>query len=123
MSGGSIAALVGVVNNIELSGSLTKTAAPSSTNVTSDTITVRVPIGNGGTLNFKSFSITGTVTTQYSKNGAAFAALAENDGLTFANGDTLALRGNSMTAGEAWTFTVQDNTKAVNIGTYTITAS
>lgn len=123
MSGGSIAALAGVINTCDLSATLSKTAAPSGGIVTSDTINVRVPIGNSGVLAFKSFSITGTVSTEYSKNGAAFAALAENDGVTFANGDTLAVRGANMTAGEAWTFTVQDFTKAVNIGTYTITAS
>lgn len=124
MSGGVIAALAGVVNVCSLSGTLTKTAAPSGGVVTSDTVTVRVPNGNSGVLNFTSFSFSGTVgSTDYSKNGGAFTSTTEGGSVTFANGDTLAVRGTGMTAGESWTFTLQDNTKQVNLGTYTTTAS
>lgn len=106
-----------------LSGSLSKTAAPSGGIVTSDTVTVTVPGGNGGGITFGSFSTTGSVTTQYSKNGAAFGAIVDGGGDAFASGDTLAVRGTGMTAGEAWTFTLTDNTSSSVIGTYTITAS
>lgn len=116
-------AAMSVPSTCSISATLTTTAAPSSGNVTSATVTVTVPPGNGGTLNFKSFSFSGVVTTQYSKNGGAFAAVAENDGIVFANGDTLAVRGANMISTESWTFTLQDNTRLSNIGTYVITAS
>lgn len=107
-----------------LSATLTKTAAPSGGNVTSDTVTVNVPGGSAGQLTFQNYSFSGTLTdTQYSKNGGAFAVVADGSTITFANGDTLAVRGTGMTAGESWTFTLQDNTRLTNIGTYTITAS
>lgn len=108
---------------ISLSGSLSKTAAPSSTNVTSDTVTVTVPAGNAGYVNFISFSFSGAVNTQYSKNGGAFAAINENDALLFTTSDTLAVRGANMVAGESWTFTLTDNSSGAVIGTYTILAS
>ena len=83
-----------------------------------------VPPGNSGVINFNNFSYSGTLTDQqYSKNGGAFATIAGGSAVTFANGDTLAVRGTGMTAGESWTFTLQDNTRQANIGTYTITAS
>lgn len=124
MSGGSIAALCGVINKCSHTGTLTKTAAPSGTNVTSDTVTVSVPIGNSGKINFQNYSYSGTLlATQYSQNGGAFALIVDGTELTFANGDTLAMRGTGMTAGESWTFTLQDNTLLQNIGTYTLTAS
>lgn len=124
MSGGVIAALAGVINICSLSATLTKTAAPSGGNVTSDTVTITVPAGNSGKINFINYSYSGTLTdTQYSKNGGAFTTLPDGGQITFASGDTLALRGTGMTAGESWTFTLQDNSRTLNIGTYTITAS
>ena len=116
-------AAMSVPSKCSLSATLTTTAAPSSTNVTSATVTVTVPPGNSGVITFKTFSFSGAVTTQYSKNGAAFGAINDGDGITFANGDTLAVRGASMTAGESWTFTLEDSTRASSIGTYVITAS
>lgn len=116
--------LVVGVGLVSITGTLTKTAAPSGGNVTSDTVTVNVPGGSSGKITFQNYSFSGTLTdTQYSKNGGAFSTLAEGTSITFANGDTLALRGTGMTAGESWTFTLQDFTHLTNIGTYTITAS
>lgn len=117
-------AALSVPSPCTLSATLTKTAAPSGGAVTSDTVTVTVPAGNSGVLNFISYSYSGTVSdTQYSKNGGAFTSVVEGSGITFTNGDTLAVRGTGMTAGESWTFTLQDNTRLTNVGTYTITAS
>ena len=104
-----------------LSATLTKTGAPSGGNVDSNTVTVTVPFANSGSIQFASFAITGSVITFYSKNGGAFTSVTEGNSVTFASGDTLAVRGGSMTAGEAWTFSLVDNTST--IGTYTITAS
>lgn len=124
MSGGAIAALSGVINKCSISATLTKTAAPSGGNVTSDTVTVSKPVGNSGAIDFLNYSYSGTLTdTQYSKNGGAFTSIADGSSITFANGDTLAMRGTGMTAGESWTFTLRDATLLQTIGTYTITAS
>lgn len=117
-------AAMSVPSPCTLSATLTTTAAPSGGNVTSATVTVTVPAGNGGVINFTSYSFSGTLTdTQYSKNGGAFTTVTEGTGVTFANGDTLAVRGTGMTAGESWTFTLQDNKRLTTIGTYTLTAS
>lgn len=118
-----LAAVLRVPATSYLSATLTTTAAPSGGNVTSATVTVGVPPGNSGSLSFISFGFSGTVGTQTSKNGAAFAAVAENDTIVFANGDTLAVRITGASAGESWTFTLLDITRNVNLGTYTITAS
>ena len=69
-------------------------------------------------------TISGTLTDQqYSKNGGAFATVASGTTITFANGDTLAVRGTGMTAGESWTFTLKDQGRGTNLATYVITAS
>ena len=106
-----------------LSSSLTTTAAPSVGNVSTGAVFVTVPPGNSGGITFDNFSFSGTVGTKYSKNGGAFATVADGSTITFANGDTIEMRGTGMTAGESWTCTLQDNTRLANIGTYTITAS
>lgn len=104
----------------KITGSLTKSAAPSGGIVTSDTVTINVPLGNSGGLSFDGLSITGTVTTEYSKNGGAFTALADGSTITFANGDTLAVRGTGMVAGEAWSCGISNRSTA--IGNISITA-
>lgn len=103
-------------------GTFNKTAAPSGGNVTSDTVTPLVP-GGSGTLKISGFSFSGTVLTQFSKNAAAFSALVDGDTIGLVPGDTLALRGTGMTAGESWTFTVLDNVRGVSLGTFSIIAS
>ena len=112
------------VGLISLTATLTKTAAPSGGNVTSATVTVNVPGGSAGQLTFQNYSFSGTLTDQqYSKNGGAFATVASGTTITFANGDTLAVRGTGMTAGESWTFTLKDQGRGTNLATYVITAS
>ena len=106
-----------------LSSSLTTTAAPSVGNVSTGAVFVTVPPGNSGGITFDNFSFSGTVGTKYSKNGGAFTALSSGTSLTFADGDTIEMRGTGMTAGESWTFSLTDNTRSLVIGTYTITAS
>lgn len=118
-----LAAVLSVPAPCSLSATLSKTAAPSGTNVTSDTVTVAVPPGSSGAINFTNYTVTGVTVTQYSKNGGAFTLITEGSAVTFANGDTLAVRGNAMVAGNVWTFTLQDATRLSNIGTYTLTAS
>lgn len=118
------AALAMGVGLISLSATLTKTAAPSGGNVTSDTVTVTVPGGSAGQLTFQNYSFSGTLSdTQYSKNGGAFTTLPDGAGISVANGDTLAVRGTGMTAGESWTFTLRDAGRGTNLATYVITAS
>ena len=123
MTGAIIAACAATVNKCSLSGSLSKTAAPSSGRVTSDTVTVTVPIASDGYLNFNNFIDVGTISYEYSLNAAAFAPLTDGVAFLFASGDTIAVRITGATAGESGTFTVQDNTTLLNIGTYTLTAS
>lgn len=124
MNWARLAAVLSTPAPCTLSATLTKTAAPSGGNVTSDTVTVTVPAGNSGSIGFTNYSYAGTVTnTQYSKNGVAFTTVMEGASIVFASGDTLAVRGTGMTAGESWTFTLHDDTRNANIGTYVITAS
>ena len=120
-----LAGVIGVlgVGLISLSATLTKTAAPSSGRVTSDTVTVNVPGGSAGQLTFMNFSYSGTVGEEYSKNGGAFGVITDGTTITFANGDTLAVRGTGMTAGESWTFTLKDEGRGTTLATYVITAS
>ena len=110
-------AISAVVSSITLSASLSKTAAPSGGYVTSDTVIVRVPVGNSGQITFQNFAVTGVVSgLQYSKNGAAFALLVDGQVVAFANGDTLALKaggagGGAMNAGESYQFDLLDQTR------------
>lgn len=114
---------------ITFSGSFSKTAAPSGGYVTSDTITVTVPVGNSGTLRVNYGTPTGTIGgIEYSKNGGGFASWADGGTVVFANNDTLALRaggggGAAMTAGESQPFTLTDTTRNITSSTYTLTAS
>ncbi|MEQ1492999.1 MAG: hypothetical protein ABL932_20845 [Terricaulis sp.] len=121
MTGACIAMMSAVVSSIALSASLSKTATPSGGYVTSSTVTVHVPIGSSGQITFQNFVVTGFVSAlQYSKNGAAFALLTDGTALTFANGDTLALRaggagGGAMGAGESYQFDLLDQTKLLPV--------
>jgi len=123
LSGGTIAAISASVNKCSISGTLTKTGAPSSGRVTSDTVTFSVPVGNTGQIDFVNFIDVGTIGYESSKNGGAFSALTDGASITFASGDTLAVRITGASAGESGTFTVRDYITQQNIGTYVITAS
>lgn len=120
----------GRVTPCELSGSLSKTAAPSGGFVTSDTVTITVPGGNSGALTFASYILSGTMDDpplQYSKNGGAWTALAEGTGITFASGDTLAVRAGgtvaAITAGESLQFSLIDQTTVTLLQTVNLVAS
>ena len=106
-----------------ISGTLTTTAAPSGGIVASTSRTIGKPAGNSGAIDFINFSFSGTVTTEYRKNAGAWTSIADGTSVTFADGDSLEVRGTGMTAGESWTFTLRDATRLTTIGTYTITAS
>lgn len=112
------------IRSCSFSSSFSKTAAPSGGAVTSDTVTITVPPGNSGSVTFFGYSFSGALTdTQYSKNGGAFTSVADSTSVVFADGDTIALRGTGMTAGESWSFGLSDGTTGKVIGSYTITAS
>lgn len=110
------------VRDITLSGSLDATAAAGV--ATSTTRTVSVPAGNSGQITFSTFIDVGTISNiQYSKNAGAFTTFVENDVITFADGDTLAIRTNGNGAGESRTFTLTDQTTGRTIGTYVHTGA
>lgn len=122
-----LAAVLSVPAPIAFSGSFSKTAAASGGYVTSDTITITVPGGNSGGITYQETSVVGVVGGfEYSKNGGAFTAWLGT--VTFASGDTLAVRaggggGGSMTSGEQYNFTLTDVTRNIVSSTYSLTAS
>ena len=124
-----LAAALSVPAPITFSGSFTKTAAPSGGYVTSDTITLTVPAGNSGSLRIAYGTTVGTIAgLEYSKNAAGFVAWTDASDVTFANGDTLAIRaggagGGAIIAGESQAFTLNDNTRSITSSSYTITGS
>ena len=111
------------VGACSLSGSLSATAAPSGGIVASVSRTITVPSFNDGKINFIDFSIGGVVGTEYRKNGGAWTLVADGTEVTFATGDALEVRITSATAGEFWTFTLQDQALLSVIGTFTVLAS
>lgn len=117
-----LAAVLSVPAPISFDGGFDATA--SSGTATSSTRTITVPAGNSGQVEFGTFIDVGTILSiQYSKNGGAFTAIVENDILTFANGDTLAIRTTGNGAGESRTFTMRDVTRGAAIGTYVQTGA
>lgn len=116
-------AALGKIRPITLSGSLSKTATPSGGSVSSDTVNVTVPPGNPGNIRFSTFTYTGTVTTNYSKNGGGPTAITDPTTVGFANSDTLSMRMGGATAGEEWNFVLTDTATGTVIGSYQITAS
>ncbi len=117
-----LAAVLSVPSPIQFDGGFDATA--SSGTATSSTRTITVPAGNSGQVQFDSFVDVGTILSiQYSKNGGAFTAFVENDIITFANGDTLAIRTTGNGAGESRTFRLFDVTRGVAIGTYVHTGA
>lgn len=122
----ALLATMGDRPSITLSGTLSVTAAPSGGTVTSSTVTVSVPSGSDGVIRFTDFVMSGTVTLTYSKNGAGFVSLLEEDTVTFADGDTLALRISSASAGESLTLNLRNsltNKIIPTFGTPTLAAS
>lgn len=113
----------GKLPSITLSGSLSKTAAPSGGNVTSDTVTCTIPASHPD-MRTTDWSMTGTVGLQFQKNAAAFSAIVAEDTLPgFTSGDTLTLRITGAVAGESLTFNLRDNFNGNVIQVVTITAS
>lgn len=104
-------AMMGVGRNIiTLSGTLS--AVSTSGTVTSATRTVTVPGGNSGVMTFSSYIDTGVITTtEYQRNGGAWTAISDGaDTVAFSNGDTIAVRTNSVGVGELRQFDVVDKT-------------
>ena len=114
---------VSATGGITFDGGFDATATAGT--ATSATRTITVPAGNSGQVQFSNFVDVGFVTTiEYSKNGGAFTAFFEDDTVTFANGDTLAIRTTGNGAGESRQFDMLDVTKAsALIGTYTHTGA
>lgn len=101
------AILDAIVEAITLSGSLS--ASGSSATITGTARTVTVPVGNGGVLRFASLLVPDfTGVAQYKKNADAFATITSNLEVTFANGDTLQVRGATMASGDVVGATIQD---------------
>lgn len=122
MNWAHLAAVLNVPAPISVSGSFDATATAGQ--ATSSTRTITVPAGNSGQIQFDSFVDVGTILSiQYSKNGGAFTAFAENDIIAFANGDTLAIRTTGNGAGESRVFRMLDVTRSATIGTYTHTGA
>lgn len=82
--------------------------------VTSATVTVTVPASNTGVITFNNYIDVGVITTtQYSRNGGAFTTITDgSDTVAFSDGDTLAVRTNSVGSGESRTFDTVDSTTA-----------
>lgn len=95
------------------SGSFAATGAGPT--VTSSTRTVTVPPGNTGQITIQKTAESGSVAFEYQKNGGAWTAAEPDPTVTFANGDTLALRITGATSGEGVTFDLYDVTTAANI--------
>lgn len=103
------------ISPMSLSGSLS--ATNSGGTVTSATRTVTVPAGNSGIFTFANYADNGVVTTtQYSRNGGAFTTITDGaDTVAFSNGDTIAVRTNSVGVGESRAFNVIDKTSGTTI--------
>lgn len=108
---------------ITLSGSLSKTGAPSGGNVTSDTVTCTIPTGHPD-MRTTDWVMTGTVGLSYQINAGSFTAIAAEDSMSpFTTGDTLTMRITGAAAGESLTFNLRDNFNGLIIQTVTITAT
>lgn len=90
---------------IALSGALSKT--DSVVSPTSATNTVTVNPGNPGQIRFANL-VVDSGTPQYSKNGGAFTTISDPTTVVFASGNTLAVKGLSMTSATSITFDAID---------------
>lgn len=110
---------------IGISGTLSKTAAPSGGIVTSDAATLGVPGGSDGKMLVANRSDTGTVTLEFEKSASgSWVDETSLSTITFAGSDTVKARIRNATSGEASTFSLTESATGRAIGgPYTITAS
>lgn len=99
---------------ITLSGLLSATGGGAT--VTGLTQTFTVPSGSSGVIRF---TVGGSGTTQYSKNGGAFTTVVTNDEVTFANGDTIAMQTTGLTVGQTGNASLLDKSSNTTLGPYT----
>ena len=119
---GLIAAALGYPARMSITGSLSKTAAPSGGIVTSDAVTITVPNGSDGLLEEADRSDTGTVTLEFQRDGGGFTGGIPAGAAS--NGSTLEARITGASAGESSTFSIVETTSGRIVGgPYTITAS
>jgi len=104
---------------MSLSGSLSATSLGAST-VTSTTRTWTVPGNNSGVIRFESVTPPPSGVIQYSKNGGAFTSFVTNDTVTFAEGDTIAIRATLSGGGFTATATLRDVSSNQIFGPYSL---
>ena len=102
---------------MSLSGSLSATSLGAST-VTSATRTWTVPAGSSGVIRFESVTPPPSGVIQYSKNSGAFTSFVTNDTVTFANGDTIAIRATLSGGGFTATAILRDLSSNTTFGSY-----
>lgn len=102
---------------MSISGTLSATSLGATT-VTSTTRTWTVPAGSSGVIRFESVTPPSGGSILYSKNGGAFTSFVTNDTVTFANGDTIALRATSGASGFTATATLRDLSSNTTFGSY-----
>lgn len=102
------AGTVGTGNGlIGLSGTFSKTAAPSGGIVESDAVTVGVPGASDGKITVGSRLDSGTVKLEFEKNASgSWVDESALNTVVFATGDTVKARIRNASAGESSTFTV-----------------
>lgn len=105
---GAVAATAAVSRKTaRLSGSLSASGAGPT--VTSATVTWEIPGPSPRNFSFSAYVDVGVVTTlEYNKNSAGWTVIPDGTLVSFANGDTLAVRQNGCTAGEQRTFNIND---------------
>lgn len=119
---GGIAAALGYPVRMSITGTFTKTAAPSGGIVTSDTITLTVPAGSDGLLDVSGQVDTGTVNLEFQRNAGGYTGGIPAGAAV--NNDTMNARITGATAGESSSFSIVESaTGRVVGGPYTITAS
>jgi hypothetical protein len=104
------------LDNVRMSLSAGLSATGGGATVTGNTSTWTVPTGHPGVIRF---TVGGSGTTQYSKNGGAFITVVTNDEVTFANGDTIAMQTTGLTSGQTGTATLRDKFSGTTFGAYT----
>lgn len=97
-----------------LTGQLSATGGGAT--VTGLTQTWTVPAGSSGVI---LFTVGGSGTKQYSKNGGAFVTVATNDEVTFANGDTIAMQTTGLSVGQSGNASLLDKSSNTTLGPYT----
>jgi hypothetical protein len=71
-------------------------------------------------IRFESVTPPGGGSILYSKNGGAFTSFVTNDTVTFANGDTIALRATAGASGFTATATLRDLSSNTTFGSYSL---